>query len=89
MNNLPLPDLLLVTWEDAYDSDHSWGNLSDWTPFGAKMINSVGYLVHRDAGRITIAQNVDYHDGELKIADCMTIPTGMVRKEKVLVKGEI
>lgn len=87
---LPLPDLLLITWEDAYDSDHSWESLSSWTSLGEKIVKSVGYLVHRDENRLTIAQNVDTGPGdELVIADCMTIPVGMIREEVVLVEGEL
>ena len=76
------PALLLVEWEDAFTSDHSWGRIDALPetvlPF---VVLSVGYEIARNEKRITLAQTIGGDRGEAdKCSDLMTIPTGMVRK---------
>lgn len=75
-------DLVEIVWWDASDMEAGWTSSVNPEPAVAM---SAGYLVHRDAHHIVLAQDCD---GEGEHNGRGQIPLGMVKLIKVLKKKD-
>lgn len=81
------PPLVLLEWEDAFNGNHSWSDMDELPKeFRPVIIETVGFEIHRNAKRTTLAMTFQSEDGERisRSLDLMTIPAGCIRKRKVL-----
>lgn len=84
---MPRPPLKLIEWEDAFNGNHRWHGLDD-IPDKVEpwIVATVGFEIRRSAERVTLAMTYagGDDDNEPTCMDLMTIPVGMIRKERVL-----
>lgn len=73
--------LKLIEWEDASCGNHKWTDI-DTLPETLEpyIATTVGFLVKEDDQRIMLAMQL----GEGTVADLMTIPRALIRREKTL-----
>ena len=76
-------DLVEVWWSDASEMESGWA--SDLEPPAMAMALSVGFLLHKDKDHYVIALDTDEHGSHNGRSQ---IPTGMVKKVKVLRKAD-
>jgi hypothetical protein len=82
---MPRPPLMLIEWEDAYNGDHDWIDPGQVDLNGPPMlVTTVGFELQRNAERITLAMSLLSFKQDAKVCDLMTIPIGMIRKERRL-----
>lgn len=79
------PPLKVIEWEDAYNGNHGWFDVSD-LPDAVKplMIVTVGFELQRNAERVTLAMSWGGRDGNPTACDLFTIPIAMIRKERTI-----
>jgi len=80
------PPLKLVEWEDAYNGNHDWFDVSslpdeDVNPV---VVITVGFELQRSEDRLTLAMSYQDSRDEPQACDLFTIPVAMIRKERTL-----
>lgn len=84
---MKLDRIVEVTWEDAYTRT-GWEHEKFYKEHGhgdPVVVRSVGYLLARDENRTTIVQSGNV-DGRHNVDGSITIPTGCIKKIRVLRK---
>lgn len=73
---------VLVIWEDSYNGDHSWNQLSDLPkdPL-AFAIRTLGFIVAENDTHLQLCMSISDpdEDGDRQICDLFTIPKGCIR----------
>lgn len=79
------PPLKLISWEDAFNGNHSWIEASSIPEHVEPLlITTVGFELRRDEHRVTLAMSYGDSREEPTCCDLFTIPLGMIRRERVL-----
>ena len=76
-------DLCEIIWADATDMEGGWKDTLEPPPMALAL--SVGFLIHKDKNHYVLALDTDengHHNGRSQI------PTGMVKKVKILRKAD-
>ncbi len=81
------PPLKLITWEDAYNGNHSWFGV-DTLPDAVEpiLVTTVGFELQRTKDRVVLAMSYQTSRPEKgpQVCDLFVIPTGMIRSERTL-----
>ena len=74
-------DLALVEWEDSRSPTAAWAYVHDLDPPKACLCRSVGYVLTRKNGIISLAANLaDVDSDEVQASAVIVIPTRAVRR---------
>ncbi len=73
--------IVLVKWEDAYSAE-AWRDRDDRKEMKPCLIYTVGTLIKKSEDAVILTLSIDPGNG--MVADTMRIPTGMIRKYKVI-----
>lgn len=71
--------VVYIVWEDAC-------SIEDWTPleearkYETTRCVTVGHLILKDKDKIIIALNIHPNGPEVKVSDCMIIPTKNIKQ---------
>ena len=76
-------DLCEIIWQDASEMEGGWSNSLE--PPEMALALSVGFLIHKDRDHYVLALDTDEHGSHNGRSQ---IPTGMVKKIKVLRKAD-